>query len=248
MEVTLKAYPKVNIGLYVGKKREDGYHEISSLFQKVKNMHDTVKVSVSSSSVVSVSVTGLDSYVEEKKSTVYKAAVSFLEYCNLTGSVSISVEKHIPAKAGLGGGSSDAASVILALDKIFETSLSVSSLSEIALKVGSDVPFFVYGCTLAYVTGRGEIVKPLKERKDLRFEITIPEGSGVSTAYAYSVLDKRTDLPSLPSCEELYSMYLSPFEKWSFKNDFEIINDMSGCSEGLFLSGSGSARYSVQVD
>lgn len=248
MELTVKAYPKINIGLYVGKKRDDGYHEISSLFHLVRTMHDSITVRVLPSSVRFVSVKGLESYVEEKKSTVYKAAMVFLEYCRINASVSIFVEKTIPAKAGLGGGSSDAASVLLAMDKLFDTKLPVSELSSMALCVGSDVPFFVYGCTLAYVSGRGEIVRPLRERKDLKFSITVPEGSGISTAYAYSVLDSREVVPDLPTCEDLYEMYLGPIENWKFRNDFEIINHMENAPKGVFLSGSGSARFTVQVD
>ncbi len=248
MELTVKAYPKINIGLYVGKKREDGYHEISSLFHLVRTMHDSITVRVFPSSVPFVSVKGLESYVEEKKSTVYKAAMVFLEYCRINASVSISVEKNIPAKAGLGGGSSDAASVLLAMDKLLSTKLPVSALSSMALSVGSDVPFFVYGCTLAYVSGRGESVKPLKERNDLEFLITVPEDSGISTAYAYSVLDSREVVPALPSCEDLYEMYLGPVDDWKFRNDFEIINHMENAPKGVFLSGSGSARFTVQVD
>ncbi len=248
MELTVKAYPKVNVGLYVGNKRPDGFHEISSLFHLVKTMSDTLTVSASPSSSTTIRVTGLEEYVEEREATVYKAAEVFLEHCKKTAGISISVEKHIPVKAGLGSGSSDAASTLLALNRLFETDLSVSSLSELAQKVGSDVPFFIYNCPLAYVTGRGEIVKPLKEREDIRFEIKVPQGSGISTAYAYSVLDSRTTIFPLPSCEELYKMYLGPITEWKFRNDFEIINQMEGTENGVFLSGSGSARYTVHVD
>ncbi|MCR4675769.1 MAG: 4-(cytidine 5'-diphospho)-2-C-methyl-D-erythritol kinase [Sphaerochaetaceae bacterium] len=248
MELTLKAYPKINIGLYVGSKRPDGYHEISSLFHLVTSMWDTVSVSLEPSSSLCVSVTGLESCVEEKKSTVYKAVLAFMTECNLTASVSVHVEKRLPSQAGLGGGSSDAASTILALNRLTGALLPVSRLSEIGLSVGSDVPFFIYECPLAYVCGRGEHVHPLKAREDLSFSIIMPEGSTVSTALAYRALDERPSIPVLPSMEELYSMYMSPVSAWRFKNDFEIINRRPSGYEPdapLFLSGSGSAWFFV---
>ncbi len=250
MEIRVKAYPKVNIGLYIGTKRPDGFHSLSSIFQKVFSFYDVVSVSFEPSDETLIQVRGLEQYAIQEKTTCYKAAFEFLRTTSMKGIVGINVEKHIPVQSGLGGGSSDGAAVIEALLKLTSTSITEKQLLEISLAVGSDVPFFTSGFEAAFVSGRGETVKPIEARKDLAFEFVFPENSKVSTPLAYAQLDELGIRQSLPSEDELVEMYNRPVADWSFENDFEKVNirPQTSLKEGekLFLSGSGSSWFKVR--
>ena len=248
MEV--RAYPKVNIGLYIGTKRPDGYHTLSSIFQKVHSVYDAVSVSFKEDSETAIEVEGLEKYAPQDKTTCYRAAMEFLNAASLTGRVRISVEKHIPVQSGLGGGSSDGAAVIEALRALTGVCLSEKQMLDISLAVGSDVPFFTSGCEAAFVSGRGEIVVPVEARKDLEFELLFPGSLKVSTPQAYSQLDRLGIRKALPSKEDLVRMYRLPVKDWAFENDFEKVNqrpETEVCKgEKLYLSGSGSSWFKVR--
>lgn len=239
MELTVRAYPKVNIGLYIGKKRADGYHSLCSIFQKAHELYDEITVSYEESSTVSVSVSGLD----VKDNTMVKAVKLWLEKTDRKASVSIRIVKNIPMKAGLGGGSSDAASVLLALNRM-NTLLTEEQLMEVGLEVGSDVPFFVKNCEAAYVTGRGEAVKPIIARK-LQFELFDSGFSKPSTGEAYSKLDGIGLCEKLPAEDELVSMYNSDVNNWNFENSFSAL--YPSIPAGSFLTGSGSWCFRVKT-
>ncbi len=248
MEV--RAYPKVNIGLYIGAKRKDGFHCLASVFQKVHSVYDTVNVSFEIDTKTTVEVEGLEAYAPQQETTCYKAAMEFLRAASVTGRVHIKVEKNIPVQSGLGGGSSDGAAVIKALAELTGVNLSEQQLLSVALSVGSDVPFFTSGCEAAFVSGRGEIVVPIEARKDLAFEFIFPQRLKVSTPQAYSELDRLGVRSNLPSKEDLVSMYGLPVRDWAFENDFEKVNPRPGTElfegEKLYLSGSGSSWFKVR--
>lgn len=248
MEV--RAYPKVNIGLYIGAKRPDGYHSLASIFQKIHSVYDTVSVSFEKGGETVIEVEGLEKYAPVQKTTCYKAALEFLKAASVTGRVRIRVEKHIPVQSGLGGGSSDGAAVIEALTELTGVCLSEKQLLNVSLAVGSDVPFFTSGCEAAFVSGRGEIVMPVEAREDLAFELLFPGSLKVSTPQAYSELDRLGTRSVLPSGEDLVRMYRLPVGDWAFENDFEKVNprpetEVSG-DEKLYLSGSGSSWFKVR--
>lgn len=244
------AYPKVNIGLYIGQRTAEGYHSLISIFQKVYNICDEVSVSFEESENVSVEVSGLEKCALETDNTCCKAAKLFMEKSGLTGNVRIDVIKGIPDRAGLGGGSSDAASVLLALQELAGNCLSDEDLHKCALAVGSDVPFFMYGCDAAVVSGRGETVVPIKARTDLKFSLIRSFIPKPGTGQAYAVLDSLGVREILPSADYLLDMYKRPVSQWAFENDFEKINSRpGGVEEGngrLYLSGAGNMWYLVQ--
>ena len=156
----------------------------------------------------------------------------------------VSIEKNIPVQSGLGGGSSDAAAVLLALDSLAEEKLPFEELCRLGLEVGCDVPFFMYGCDAACVFGIGEKVVPIEARHDLKGFVLVPDGEKVSTAAAYNELDKRECVLELDSCDALAKEYTKPYEEWCFRNDFELVNKRPDLvleeSERLMLTGSGS--------
>lgn len=153
----LKANAKINFSLSVCGKRDDGYHLIDTVMHSV-SLYDTV--SIEKSDDISV-VCG---EVLEEENIAYKAAKLFFEAVKIDGGCKIEIEKNIPLSAGLGGGSSDAAAVLLGLDKLYNTSLSYEELCGMALKLGADVPFFIKGGCMRS-EGIGEILTPASPLK-----------------------------------------------------------------------------------
>ena len=159
MRCTERAYAKINLTLDVGTKRADGYHEITSVMQRI-SLWDTVTVERGTgcdSLLCSVPVT------EDVNDNLCMKAlrVFFTETAMESGGVSITLEKHIPTQAGLGGGSSDAAAVLLALRTLYAPRMTDMRLERLAEKLGSDVPFFIRGGT-QLAEGRGEKLTVLK--------------------------------------------------------------------------------------
>lgn len=179
----LKAYAKINLTLDVTKKREDGYHNIDSIMQSV-SLYDDVKVQKAEKGI-SVEFKGL--CIDAQNNTAYKAAQTFFEYTKLSGGALIEIEKNIPACAGLGGGSADAAAVIVALDRLYETRLSERQLIEIGLKVGADVPFCIIGGT-ARVGSIGEEIEKLQPWEN-SFMLLAKRSEKKSTGQMYSAVD-----------------------------------------------------------
>ena len=152
----VKAFAKINIGLKVGEKRSDGYHNIDSYFLRIP-FFDELTLSLEEGEY-RVEIKGNEGYLEKGKTDIMeKAARLYSERTGKRFSLSIDIDKHIPEKAGLGGGSSDAAAVLLFLNKYFK-SLDREELILLSQSVGADVPFFVSEEKLARVNGIGEIV------------------------------------------------------------------------------------------
>ena len=184
MQVTVHAPAKINLTLDIVGTRPDGYHLLESVFQSV-SVYDTVTVKTKWGRGITLVAPDCDCPAE--KNTAYKAAVAFFRYTGLKKGVKITIEKHIPQQAGMGGGSADAAGVLWALNLLFGTRLTVAQLCEIGLAVGADVPFCVLGGT-AYVTGIGEGLRPLPPLPDCYVVVAQPD-EGISTKEAYAAVD-----------------------------------------------------------
>lgn len=174
------AYAKINLTLDIVGKREDGYHLIDSVFQSV-GIYDIVDVKKSNEIIIHCKD------LKAEDNIAFVAAKEFFSFTNITGGAEINIEKHIPFLSGLGGGSADAAAVIFALDKIYNTELSSEKLKEIALKCGADVPFFLCGGT-ARVRGIGEDIEPLPDIKGY-YALLVKAGDKKSTKEMYKKLD-----------------------------------------------------------
>lgn len=155
MLVTVQAYAKINLTLEVLHRREDGYHQIASILQSV-GLCDTINASPAAE--LEVEAPGLDCPPAEN--LILKAAQLLREATGYTGGAHIHVIKRIPQAGGLGGGSSDAAAALRALNRLWGLNLGQQELLDLGRRLGSDVPFFLYGGT-ALVEGRGEAVTPL---------------------------------------------------------------------------------------
>lgn len=243
-----RAYAKVNLGLRVLQKREDGFHPLKTIFHKI-DLFDDITLKISDSNKLKVQIFGNEEYIGLNVDLMEKACILFSDKTNIYFDIEIKIDKKIPFQAGLGGGSSDCATVLLTLNKHFNNVLTKVELLKIALMLGSDVPFFITGFDAAYGEGRGEL---LKEAEGVSYPIVIlkKKGSLVSTKEAFKKLDERnyisSDFPAWPLELKLW--------KNNLVNDFDIIQPIRAEDEFKKLSlnasfdstcGSGSCQFLV---
>lgn len=186
--LTISAYAKINTYLDVVSKRADGYHNIESIMRSVSLCDEITVTYHGEGSGISLSCNDMRLPTNEKN-LAYKAARAFEEHTGLSADLSIHIEKNIPFEAGLGGGSSDAAAVLHALNILLDTSLDNSALAAIGARVGADVPFCVYGGCAA-VRGIGDDVRPIIDTSEC-FVVVAIDGEGISTPYAFGLLDEK---------------------------------------------------------
>ncbi len=178
----VRANAKINLTLDVVGKREDGYHLIDSVFQSVSLCDE---ISVEKSDKITLCCT--DSTIEDKSNIAYIAAECFFKETGILGGAKIVIEKNIPLSSGMGGGSADAAAVLVALDKLYNTRLDTDTLCKIGLLVGADVPFCIVGGTMR-VGGVGEVLEKLPNMPDCSMLI-IKHGKKLSTGDMYKKID-----------------------------------------------------------
>ncbi|HHF98872.1 MAG TPA: 4-(cytidine 5'-diphospho)-2-C-methyl-D-erythritol kinase [Candidatus Aerophobetes bacterium] len=184
--ITLKAPAKINLYLDVLGKREDGYHEIESIAQSI-TFYDILSFEKIKKGIEIV-CPNLD-ISEEKENLVYKAVKLFFDFTGISPGVRVILKKKIPLGAGLGGGSSDAATTLLALNELFDAKISLSSLLAISSKIGTDVPFCVMRGT-ALLKGKGEKIYPLPSLKEGWVVLVYPNIK-ISTSWAYSQIGQN---------------------------------------------------------
>ncbi len=185
-QLSLNAYAKINLALDVLGKRPDGFHEVAMVMQSV-SLHDTVTLSLRDGGIALVCdhpVLPCDS-----SNLAWRAADLLRQECGVAKGVHIELEKKIPMAAGLAGGSSDAAAVLKGLNVLWELSLSACDLEMLAARLGSDVPFCLWGGT-ALATGRGEILEPLPDFAGHGVVLANPPLE-VSTAWVYGNFRRR---------------------------------------------------------
>lgn len=257
--IRVRAPAKINLHLRVYHRGEDGFHGILSVFQALSLADAIVVRSLKESDKIDIRG---DFDCSPEETTLYRAARAFQTLTGRKKGLSIEILKRIPAGAGLGGGSSDAAALLVALDALFETGLPRSELGRLGEEIGSDVPFFLSGGA-ALVTGRGERIEELPARTDLSYLLIHP-GVHVSTAWAYALLDREREGdgaepdPDPAVLQEMYSgepaawPYLNSFEPYVTKARPEIgwARERLHEEKALFsrMSGSGSAVFGVFRD
>ena len=187
--VTERAYAKINLYIDIlGIREEDGFHEIKTVMHTV-SLCDDVRVSIKTARCCSVTLTceGNPYLPQDGRNLAVKAAELFLERLGANAAVSIKLTKRIPVAAGLAGGSSDAAAVLRAMNRLFRRPFTKAALCEMGAVLGSDVPYCIIGKTVL-CTGRGEIMQPIATDLKLHTVIAIAD-EHVSTAEAYRTLD-----------------------------------------------------------
>lgn len=180
----IKANAKINLSLAIKGKRDDGYHLIDTVMQSV-SLYD--ELCVEKAEKITVECENL--VIAEEKNIAYKAAKQFFEDYGILGGAKIKIKKNIPAPAGLGGGSADAAAVLLALNKLYNANIPESDLKKTALKLGADVPFFIKGgCSRA--EGIGEVLTDVKPLSKGYILLAIAEQKP-STGEMYRIIDVK---------------------------------------------------------
>jgi 4-diphosphocytidyl-2-C-methyl-D-erythritol kinase len=202
---------KINLSLKILGRRDDGFHEIETLIAPI-SLCDELNIDMDDAKE-GIEFRCDDASVPQGDSNLaVRAAKTFLEEAKVKSGVAIELKKKIPHGAGLGGGSSDAATTLLALNELFKTNLPREALVKIAEAIGSDVPFFIFQ-SAAICRGRGELVTPLKFHEQLSILLLKP-AFVVPTEWAYSRwLDSR-EIPGVPYAAQ-------PFADRTFMNDLE---------------------------
>ena len=244
-KVIINSNAKVNIGLKVLKKREDGYHDIVSVFQEI-NLFDIISISKKSKGCdFNSNATWL---MNDKTNLCVIAYEAMKKKFDIDG-VDIDLTKNIPKGSGLGGGSSNAASIMKGIRELYSLNISDKGLEDIASQIGADVPFFIRG-SIQLGEGIGDRLTPLKINISGKYLIIIPD-TEIDTSWAYSKFKNDLDSSILPinfaslSNEKTISLDKLQF----FENDFESIvvptyPEIGKIKEALHALGAGFASLS----
>lgn len=253
MPIKINAYAKINLTLDMTGKRVDGYHLLRMVMQSV---------SLCDELTLTQDEPGIHVHCDrgdvncDKSNTVYKAAAAFFTYACVTPNLTVAIAKKIPSQAGLGGGSADAAAVLLALNRMFQTNYAQETLCEIGIQVGADVPFCIMGGT-ALAEGIGENLTVLPALP-LCYIVLCKPSVGVDTKAAYALVDlavkcdntystavinaiKAADLPAIAAnLGNAFERVIHLDEVTQIKNEMKSMGALGAC-----MTGSGSAVYGI---
>jgi len=184
--INLKSYAKINLYLDIGKKLDNGYHRIETIFQTI-NLFDEIKIERINKPVYQIKCNHPEVPIG-KDSLVYRAIEIMMKGKN--AGLAVSIHKNIPIASGLGGGSSNIATILIGISKLFHLEISLAKLMDIATCFGMDIPFFIERGTV-YAQGRGEILFPLKPINPPMHLILVNPGIKISTQWAYQAFDQE---------------------------------------------------------
>jgi 4-diphosphocytidyl-2-C-methyl-D-erythritol kinase len=202
---------KINLSLRVSGRRSDGFNEIETFMSPI-SLCDEIRITKTDAGDGIEFSCDNPAVAAADENLVVRAAKAFFQETKVEGGVSLALRKKIPHGAGLGGGSSDAASTLLALNELFETNLSREALARIGQTIGSDVPFFIFR-SAALCKGRGELVAPVKMAQPLSLLLLKPAFE-VATAWAYAHWRDSREIPGV-------SYAAQEFAGHTFVNDLE---------------------------
>lgn len=247
----LRAYAKINLGLLVLEKRPDDYHAIETVLHRI-DVYDELRFEPSSA--LGISTTGQE-IPSDERNICYRAAALLRQHLRVSEGVQISLLKHIPVGGGLGGGSADAAIMLRELPKFWSRTIDEDDLHALALRLGSDVPYFL-GCGSALARGRGELLDyfPL----DIPFTILLCYPNiHVSTAWAYRNVRPRKRngdlrillLEGMKTPHVLMSSLVNDFEPMVFEA-YPVVKQvketmLGGGAQFALMSGSGSSVFGL---
>ncbi len=233
---------KVNLSLRILNRRDDGFHEIETFIAPI-SLYDKIDIE-KQNRWIDFSCDDVDLPTGDDN-LVVRAAKLFFDRTKSHGGVLIKLEKKIPHGAGLGGGSSDAASTLIGLNELFETNLPREALAKMAEQIGSDVPFFIFG-SAAMCRGRGELVspEPLKERLSI---LLLKPAFGVPTPWAYSRWrsSREDDAQEFGGRNFVNDLERPVFEKFVFLAQMKTWLRSQPEVGAALMSGSGSTMFAV---
>jgi 4-diphosphocytidyl-2-C-methyl-D-erythritol kinase len=240
---------KINLSLKILGRRNDGFHELDTLIAPI-SLYDEIRIDKGRPAEGINFRCDDPSVPQDHDNLAVRAAKAFFETTKIEPSSSIELKKKIPHGAGLGGGSSDAASVLLALNELFDAKLSREALTEIAASIGSDVPFFIFQST-ALCKGRGELVMPVKLQKELSILLLKP-AFAISTAWAYSRWQHSQEMPAVRYEDQEFAdqtfvndLERPVFEKFVFLAQLKMWLLAQPEVGAALMSGSGSTIFAV---
>ena len=257
-QMSLKALAKINLGLDVVRRREDGYHEVRMIMQTI-NMYDKLELSKTKEDKITVE-TNVSFLPTNENNLVYRAADLLKKEFGIKQGIHIKLSKFIPVAAGMAGGSSDAAAVLYGMNKMFELGLTKKQLMERGVKLGADIPYCIMRGT-ALAEGIGEILTPLKPAPQCHVLIAKP-GISVSTKFVYENLHandlKPEDHPPVDvqlaaleegNLEKLVAHMGNVLERVTVP-EYPVINEikqkmMDHGALGAMMSGSGPTVFGI---
>jgi 4-diphosphocytidyl-2-C-methyl-D-erythritol kinase len=217
MSTRVRSYSKINLGLAVGPRRNDGFHDLTTVYQTLQ-LHDFVTVTARPAASTSIVLTSNHRAVPRteagtaERNTAYRILDRVLNHLRLTAAVEVHIQKHLPVQGGMGAGSANAIAAMLGLERELRVALPPAQRLEVAAEVGSDVPLFLLGGTVLGLS-RGEEVYPLPDSPPLHCVVALPE-VGVSTALAFQQLDAAA-LTSAPPVDKLKQLSRALASVWS---------------------------------
>ncbi|WP_339727508.1 4-(cytidine 5'-diphospho)-2-C-methyl-D-erythritol kinase [uncultured Gimesia sp.] len=266
--ITVHTPAKLNLFLSIDHKRSDGFHDITSLMLSV-GIYDTLVFTEESSSEVELRVvaanslqpqqlTAQESVPSGEENLVVRAIRLLQAKSGKQRGVRIQLTKRIPSEAGLGGGSSDAAAALFAVNKLWQLGLSLNELRELAAELGSDIPFFLTESTSAICRGRGEVIEPVSIPHCLHFVVVRPS-SGLSTADVYrhcrvgihseNQVEQLVDNLASGQFHSLSSLMLNDLQApaETLNSEILILKDYFSKQSvlGHMMSGSGTAYFGI---
>ena len=260
--VSIRAPAKVNLILRILDRRPDGYHNVWSVMQTV-GLEDHVSIRLDPAHSEITLHCNAQSLSVDRTNLVYRAAAAVLERSKIQTGLDIVLAKHIPMGAGLGGGSSDAAATIIALNHLLKLEWSVRDMMEVGQALGSDVPFF-FSAPSAIISGRGEHVHSM-EVTGSRWIVLVNPGFPIETKWAYGRLSEsrrqvkplssnhhRLETAGTVTWEQILSMAENDFENPVFEAYPQLreikMQLLKQEAEGALLSGSGATVFGIFVD
>ena len=251
-QVNVIAPAKLNLSLDVTGVDEKGYHLLDMIMQTVSVFE---KITLTKQDEISMSSNAKFIPTDDKNVAV-KAALKFFEYTGIKGGVHIHIKKTVPIKAGMAGGSADAAGVIVGLDHMYGTKLTAEQMCEIGLKCGSDIPFMIHGGTKR-IQGTGNVILPCPQMPQCHFVICMPQ-KGVSTPQAYAnydnmgiktlvETDKLADAMQNNSLADIAKYMANDLEKAAGSDETQPIKEklIELGAIGSMMTGSGAAVYGI---
>ncbi len=259
MEITKKAYAKINLGLDVLGKRDDGYHLVKMIMQNV-DIYDTLTFRRTTDGKITLKAND-DTIPVDDSNLICKVARQLQEKYGVTYGAEIELVKRIPVAAGMAGGSTDGAAAYRALNDLWELKLSDKELCELAVKLGADIPYCIIGGT-ALSEGIGEVLTPIEGKAKYYLVVAKPDIM-VSTGWVYTELDSTeiTRHPDIDAvklaieagdvkrmCGEIHNV-LEPVTtaKYEIIKDIEKVLEDNGAVKA-FMTGSGPTVFAVYDD
>ena len=255
LQAKITAYAKINLVLDVLRKREDGYHEVAMVMQAV-DLHDTIHLKEAERNWITTN----NRHIPMNMNNLAMRAVTLMqrEFSGQVPKLEVTLEKQIPVAAGMAGGSTDCAAVMLGINQICNLGLTQKELEYLASQLGSDIPFCIGGPT-ALATGRGELIEPLPECPELHLVLVKPP-FGVSTPKVYGNLriHEVAEHPDVQQCidglkagdkAQVLNAMGNVLERSTFELQpkvEQIKNGMRACgAEHVLMSGSGPTVFAA---